>query len=132
MFGDLLGGHVGHDGGHFAVSRIPYINDIALWCMSFVTNPIIWQHQHTYAHHSFTNDDERDPDLYHNEGLRKVRNNAQKNDKSIFYTLLMYSGSTFGLCCYLPNRFIVDRSFYGIVRWEDRKRWLRTIGYLHI
>lgn len=73
LSGGVLGAHFGHDAGHFAVSRIPIINDISLWGISWVSNPFLWQHQHTFAHHSFTNDEDHDPDLHHFKGLFKLR-----------------------------------------------------------
>ena len=57
-------GALGHDAGHFAVCRTwLVVNDAAVWAMALLCNPILWQHQHTYAHHSHTNDFGRDPDL---------------------------------------------------------------------
>ena len=58
-------GALGHDAGHFAASRWAIINEYGVWAMSFICNPIMWQQQHTYGHHSFTNEFDRDPDLHH-------------------------------------------------------------------
>eukprot|EP00957_Ditylum_brightwellii_P043585 3304001-Ditylum_brightwellii.AAC.1 len=41
-FGWLIG-CLGHDGGHFAVSRTPWINDLSVWGISLLCNPAMWQ-----------------------------------------------------------------------------------------
>ncbi|CAM9158112.1 unnamed protein product [Discosporangium mesarthrocarpum] len=60
-------GALGHDGGHFAVAgaAAPWADSLATLGMGLIASPFMWMHQHTYAHHSFTNDLERDPDLHH-------------------------------------------------------------------
>jgi fatty acid desaturase len=138
-----MGAHVGHDGGHFAVSRIPWINDIAVWGMSGLANPIYWQHQHTYGHHSFTNDEHNDPDLHHFKGLFKVYKNEVDPTKQVFddpklrtstwFVLGVYSQVSLALGIWFPSRFVIDRSIHGTVEWTDRKRLGRTLlFYMHL
>jgi fatty acid desaturase len=131
VFGWLLGA-IGHDGGHFAVSRIPSINDYAVWGMSFLCNPIMWQHQHTYAHHSHTNEFEKDPDLHHFDMFlryhkRYVPHPVYKNQTSKLFVVFAFLFTSFGQCYWIPIRFIQERSLYGAVRWTDRKRFVRTV-----
>jgi fatty acid desaturase len=146
---------LGHDGGHFAVSHYPIINDVTLWGMSIVSNPIIWQQQHTYGHHGYTNQTSYDPDLHHFNGLIQLQQEEQivvpssskveeeavdekvklswiRRTLMYSYCLLLFSLSTLGLTIWGPTRFIIDRSMFGIVEWTDRQRWLRTMGlFLH-
>lgn len=71
VFGWLMGA-LGHDAGHHAASRNPWVNEWGVWAMSLICNPILWQHQHTYGHHSFTNEFDRDPDLHHFDTLLRI------------------------------------------------------------
>jgi linoleoyl-CoA desaturase len=104
--------------------------------MSVASNPITWQHQHTYAHHSHTNDENRDPDLHHFTGMIKLHPdreddiNRYKTKKNTFYIIMMFCQVTMGLCVWMPLRFVLDRSMHGVVNWTDRRRVLRTIGLL--
>jgi fatty acid desaturase len=133
VFGTFVSGHVGHDGGHFAVSRIPFINDLAVWCISWLSNPIIWQHQHTYAHHSFTNQSDHDPDLHHFHQLIRLSKHERltvlrKKQVYAMYVFFAFAFTTFGTCYWHAWRFIVERSMHGIAPWSDRKNSSRTIG----
>ena len=59
-------GALGHDAGHFAASHnSPVLNEWGVWAMTLICNPILWQQQHTYGHHSYTNEFGHDPDLHH-------------------------------------------------------------------
>ena len=61
---------VGHDGSHFSTSKNATINFIMSHCIQLIASPLIWYHQHVYAHHSHTNDFDNDPDLHHFKPLR--------------------------------------------------------------
>ena len=132
VFGWLVGS-LGHDGGHYAVSRLPLINDIAVWGMSFLCNPVMWQHQHTYAHHSHTNDINLDPDLHHFTALlrvhRKIQREAihgyQSNRAFVFFA---YCFVVFGTCVKIPVGMITTGTLYGIVEWTDRGSPLKVLG----
>lgn len=132
VFGWLLGA-IGHDGGHYAVSHVPQINDFAVWGMSMLCNPIMWQHQHTYAHHSYTNEFEHDPDLHHFDMFLRyhkrfiILHPVYKNQTSKLFVLFAYAFTCFGQCYYIPIRFIQERSLYGTVMWSDRNRSMRMI-----
>jgi fatty acid desaturase len=134
LFSVLSAGHIGHDGGHFAISRrYPLLNDIGVWGFFLVSNPIIWQHQHTYAHHSFTNDEHRDPDLHHHNGQmlkrpdKEVTKNKNREGKRYHWRNIAKLGfAVFGLSWWLPILFVCDRTFYGITEWSDRRQWHRT------
>jgi fatty acid desaturase len=126
-----LGAHIGHDGGHYAISRFPFVNDILVWCMSFISNPIVWQHQHTYAHHSFTNEHNNDPDLHHFSLFMRYNTIQKLLPQYKMQTFAVYIFWAFG---FTSNgtlywnlwRFIFERSIHGTVQWTDRKRWYRT------
>jgi fatty acid desaturase len=131
VFGWLLGA-IGHDGGHYAVSRNPIINDYAVWGMSLLCNPIMWQHQHTYAHHSYTNEFDRDPDLHHFDMFmryhkRYIPHPVYKNQAHRIFVILAFGFTCFGQCYLIPLRFIQERSLYGAVNWSDRQRLIRPV-----
>jgi linoleoyl-CoA desaturase len=134
IFGWFLGA-LGHDAGHFSVSHSAWINTAAVWAMSLLCNPILWQHQHTYAHHSFTNSFHHDPDLHHFETLLRVHRRFQKksiyaNQSSLLYVLFAFTFVVVGTCIWIPWSMIQQGSLYGLVVWTDRKRPLRTAGLL--
>lgn len=134
----FLGGHVGHDGGHFAVSRIPIVNDVAVWFISGVSNPMTWQHQHTYAHHSHTNVCDHDPDLHHfNQLMRLSRREPlsalRKKQAYAVYVFFAFTVTCFATCFRFPWRFVIERSMHGVVGWSDRQRFIRTLGlFFHL
>lgn len=106
--------------------------------MFLLCNPIVWQHQHTYAHHSFTNDFDHDPDLHHFDNLVRVHRRFKhypvyKNQKNFWFVVLAYAFVVFGTCFWIPLGMLRDGSLYGIVEWTDRKRPLRAAGmFLHL
>lgn len=141
VFGWLIGA-LGHDGGHFAVSRRPFVNDLSVWGISFLCNPIMWQHQHTYAHHSHTNDFDHDPDVHHFTAFLRVhrkfrheeRYGLQRNRAFVFFA---YAFVVFGTCIKIPFGMLKDGTLYGLVEFTDRKRPLRAfmmmahyVGYI--
>ena len=34
-------GALGHDAGHFAASRMPWVNEWGVWGMSLICNPVV-------------------------------------------------------------------------------------------
>mmetsp|Transcript_25649 Transcript_25649/g.36177 ORF Transcript_25649/g.36177 Transcript_25649/m.36177 type:complete len:553 (-) Transcript_25649:87-1745(-) len=137
VFGWLIGS-LGHDGGHFAVSRTAWVNEWAVWGMSLLCNPIMWQHQHTYAHHSHTNDFENDPDIHHFDRLIRVHRSFKKNDiyklqRHRPYVIFAYSFVVFGECMWIPWSVLKEGSLYGIVELSDKQRPVRALGMsLHL
>ena len=131
-------GALGHDAGHFAASRYAWMNDVGVWGMSLLCNPIIWQHQHTYAHHSFTNDFDADPDLHHFHNLLRVHKRfahegIYQNQRYLPFVVLAYALVVFGECIWIPLGVLWEGTLYGIVEWTDRKRPLRAFGmYTHL
>lgn len=137
VFGWWMGA-LGHDAGHFAASRFAWINDVAVWGMSLLCNPMMWQHQHTYAHHSHTNSFEKDPDIHHFTLLLRVHRRFRfdptyLNQSNPLYVFFAYTFVVFGTCFWIPIGMIREESLYGMVEWTDRKRPLRAVGlYLHL
>jgi len=134
VFGWLIGA-LGHDGGHFAVSCRPFVNDLSLWGISLLCNPVMWQHQHTYAHHSHTNDYDHDPDLHHFTVFLRVHRRF-KHDKiyglqrNTVFVFFAYAFVVFGTCIKIPLGMIKTGTLYGIVEWTDGKRPLRAFMML--
>lgn len=138
-FPGWLIGALGHDAGHFAVSRRwPVVNDWAVWGMSFLSNPIIWQHQHTYAHHSHTNLLDHDPDLHHFVDILRLHRGVPqqlvfRNQASKLYVLFAYTLVIVGTCFFLPWQLVQDGSLYNMVEWTDRQRPWRTASmFVHL
>ena len=136
LFGWLIGS-LGHDAGHFAASRIPFVNDLGVWGMSFLCNPIMWQHQHTFAHHSHTNDFDQDPDLHHFIYMLKVHRRFQhdpiyKQQKNLWYVITAYALVVFGECIKIPIGMMKTGFLYDMVEFTDQKRPMRHLGmYVH-
>lgn len=133
IFGWLVG-CIGHDAGHFAASRISLLNDIGLWGISFLCNPIMWQHQHTFAHHSHTNDFHNDPDLHHFSTFLRVHRKFQhdalyEKQKNPLYVMFAYAFVVIGECISIPLGMMQTGLLHGITEWTDRKRALRTLGF---
>lgn len=129
---------MGHDAGHFAASRYPVVNDWAVWGMSLLCNPIMWQHQHTYAHHSNTNEFDHDPDLHHFHTFLRVHRRFQqqsiyKHQSNLAFVVFSYMFVVFGTCFWIPLGMIQENTLYGCVEWSDRKRPWRAVGmYTHM
>jgi fatty acid desaturase len=138
VFGWLLGA-LGHDAGHFAISHKAWVNDAGVWAMSLLCNPMLWQHQHTYAHHSHTNDMAHDPDLHHFETLLRVHRRFPKQSihgmqTNWLYVMFAYLFVVFGTCFWIPLNMIHDgKTLYNMLEWTDRTRPLRYFGFcLHV
>ena len=128
-------GALGHDAGHFAASRWAAVNEYGVWAMSFICNPVMWQQQHTYGHHSFTNEFDRDPDLHHFDLLLRVHKKFKHEAKfryqsSVFYVLFAYLFVVFGTCLWIPWGVLSEGTLYGIVDWHDKDRPTKFCGML--
>jgi fatty acid desaturase len=128
-------GALGHDAGHSSVSRKPWINAWGLWAMFFISNPVIWQHQHTYSHHSFTNEVDRDPDVHHFRPLLRSHKESRYRRMCVFqssplYLFITYTLSVWGSILYLPIDVMICGSMYGIMTWQSRTRPFQAIGIL--
>jgi fatty acid desaturase len=120
-------GALGHDAGHFAASRRPWVNEWGVWAMSFICNPVLWQHQHTYGHHSFTNEFGHDPDLHHFDKFIRVHKRIKyqyqfRYQSNWLYVMLAYLFVVFGTCFFIPWGVLSTNSLYGIIDWSDQNR----------
>lgn len=92
----------------------------------------MWQHQHTYAHHSHTNEFDADPDLHHFHLLLRVHKRVQqqgdfyKNQTYRPFVFFAYTFVVFGTCFWIPLDMLLTGALYGIVDWTDRHRPLRA------
>jgi len=132
IFGWLIGS-LGHDGGHYAASRRPWINDLSVWGIGLLCNPIMWQHQHTYAHHSHTNSVEDDPDLHHFTSLLRVHRQFKREgvhgmQRYRAWVIFAYCFVVFGECVKIPLGMLTTGSLYGVVEWTDRHDWGKKSG----
>jgi len=130
-----LMGALGHDAGHFAASRWAIINEYGVWAMSFICNPIMWQQQHTYGHHSFTNEFDRDPDLHHFDALLRVHKRFSYESRFRFqsnslFVLFSYLFVVFGTCFWIPWGVLKEGTLYGIVDWHDKDKPTKFYGML--
>lgn len=133
IFGWLMGS-LGHDAGHFAAShRYPQLNEWGVWAMFLICNPIMWQQQHTYGHHSFTNEVSHDPDMHHFERMLRVHKGVQydikyRNQHNWLWVAFAYSFVVFGTAFYIPITMIQSGSLYGVVEWHDKDRPVKALG----
>ena len=132
VFGWLMGA-LGHDAGHFAASRKAWVNEFGVWAMSLICNPIVWQHQHTYAHHSFTNEFDKAPDLHHFDQLLRVHKNIRhrsvhNHQTSRLWVAISYALVCFGTCFWIPWGVLANNTLHGIVEWQDRDRASKRLG----
>jgi len=133
-----LMGALGHDAGHFAASRWAIVNEYGVWAMSFICNPVLWQQQHTYGHHSFTNEFDNDPDLHHFDALLRVHKKFKYESRfryqsSYLYVLFAYLFVVFGTCLWIPWGVLSEGTLYGIVDWHDKDRPTKFYGmYFHL
>lgn len=128
-----LMGALGHDAGHFAASRTAWVNDVGVWAMSLICNPIVWQHQHTYAHHSYTNEFDKDPDLHHFDQLLRVHKKIRHRTIHTYQTnriwvAVAYAFVCFGTCFWIPWSVLTSGTLHSIVDWQDSNRPSRAIG----
>ncbi|CAB9497453.1 fatty acid desaturase A [Seminavis robusta] len=128
-------GAIGHDSGHFATSHNhPLLNEWGVWAMSLIANPIMWQHQHTYAHHSFTNEHNHDPDLHHFRKYIRVHNRGKyitEKQRHLWYVMFWYAFTVFGVTLNFPFEMILTGMLH-MVKWQDQDRLSRKLGvYLH-
>lgn len=101
-------------------TRSPTVNRWGVWGMFLLCNPILWQHQHTYAHHSHTNEFENDPDLHHFHTLIRVHKRFKKQSiyklqSNIAYVIFAYGFVVFGTCIWIPWGVLKEGALYGIV-----------------
>ena len=101
--------------------------------MSLICNPIMWQQQHTYGHHSFTNEVSHDPDIHHFDRLLRVHKSVPYDPKYQkqqyrLYVALAYSFVVFGTAFYIPISMLQTGSLYGIIQWHDKDRPSQAIG----
>lgn len=126
-------GALGHDAGHFAASRLAWVNEWGVWAMSLICNPILWQHQHTYGHHSFTNEFDSDPDLHHFHTLLRVHRKIRYSQVFRYQSNWLFVGFAyifvvFGTCFWIPWGMINTGSLYNMVDWQDKDRASKAIG----
>lgn len=71
----LIGLNIGHDAGHGAVSKNPYINNFFECYMDLIGNSsFVWFRQHVLQHHPYTNENEYDPDTKAGQPLFLIEN----------------------------------------------------------
>jgi fatty acid desaturase len=115
-----------------------WVNEWGVWAMSLICNPVLWQHQHTYGHHSFTNEFDNDPDLHHFHLLLRVHRKIRyekifRYQSNTLFVGFAYLFVVFGTCFWIPWGMISTGSLYGVVDWHDKDRPSKAIGMrLHI
>ena len=130
-------GALGHDGGHYAVASSPAVN--AACChvgMFWLANPIMWFEQHTYAHHSHTNELDMDPDLHHFQHYLRVhrrlawqpRHAAQR---ALSAVLPWYALVSFGACLFIPLKMAVFGDIHGVVPLPGMSVGKRLAAVVH-
>eukprot|EP01084_Bolivina_argentea_P267811 454717_1 len=132
-FSCWIQGSLGHDASHFSISRINWVNRLGTYLgMGLLSSPFLWMYQHTYAHHSYTNIYEKDPDLHHFFFLRvcSQKSWARKYvlQASVIYVCLWWSMITFGEAVWLPFRAIMSGRLDSALEGVEGRVWaLRPI-----
>uniref|UniRef100_A0A7S1DCU9 Fatty acid desaturase domain-containing protein n=1 Tax=Cyclophora tenuis TaxID=216820 RepID=A0A7S1DCU9_CYCTE len=93
----------------------------------------MWQHQHTYAHHSHTNEIDRDPDLHHFSTFLRVHRQFEhkgiyRYQKYACFVAFAYTFVVFGECFWIPLDMVQTGTLYGVCEWTDGKRPFRAIA----
>jgi len=102
-----LGYNVLHDGSHYAISTVPWINNISsMIIQSFVLfNHILWSYHHCIRHHQYTGYIKYDPDIRNSRPFFRKSNSLvpmkqEYKKKNIGLKLLLFNiffpGTTFG------------------------------------
>lgn len=114
-----LMGAMGHDGAHFACFHSPALNWFCGLGISLIASPLLWYHQHTYGHHSHTNDFERDPDLHHftltRPHVRQPHEAIHRLQAYRLYVYLQYGVVAFGEAIWIPLKLIVFQTLHGML-----------------
>jgi len=132
-----LMGAMGHDASHFAISHEPWVNNICMVGIALLCSPALWLNQHTYAHHSHTNEYDRDPDMHHFPFLRNhTRTPPHRRYKHQVYRLYVwvwYLFISFGECIWLPIRSMVTGTLYSLMHFPGEglgwKGWAVTLAH---
>jgi fatty acid desaturase len=94
---------IGHDSGHFAISRNRFVNDLPGYLLFPVLGGVslaYWRHKHNTLHHSYTNVDGKDPDIRiypfaMHEGQRStkrgIRSFVQQRQGLLFWPLATFT-----------------------------------------
>ena len=80
--------------------------------------------QHTFGHHSFTNDFDRDPDLHHFTLVRPHRRQAWDSINSLqayrWYIYLQYAVVAFGEAVWIPIKLMLFQTLHGVLSVPHR------------
>lgn len=116
-------GAMGHDGSHFACSHRPGVNRLCGLGISLIASPFLWYHQHTFAHHSFTNDFDHDPDLHHfvltRPHARQPRGPHHALQQFRLYVLAQYAVVVFGETVWIPLKLLCFRTLHGVMAFPN-------------
>jgi len=106
-----------HDASHFALSHQPWVNTFVMYLFPYFESPTTWLHQHIIGHHSYTNDEELDPD---------VMDRLKTRRKIWRWSFLYWPLFTFMGC------FVFDAAFFLLtLRYKDKvpmAHWVRTFS----
>ncbi len=127
-FSCWIQGSLGHDASHFSVSRKNWANRLGTYLgMGLLSSPFLWMYQHTYAHHSYTNVYEKDPDLHHFFFLRVCPEKrwARKYvlQANVIYVWLWWSIITFAEAVWLPFRVIMSGRLDSALEGVEGRAW---------
>lgn len=69
LIGMYYSGEILHDATHYSIHKSAYINELLSYVGIYHCLPTTWYHQHVILHHSYTNINNKDPDLNHFKNL---------------------------------------------------------------
>jgi len=73
IFGLYLSGEILHSSTHYAISKIPLVNDLISILGIYHSLPMHWMNQHVIEHHINTNIIKKDPDYNHYKNISNLK-----------------------------------------------------------
>jgi fatty acid desaturase len=130
----IAGANMFHDACHFSLSKYSFINDLFSYSFFELSSPFTWYHQHNIGHHSYTNLEDKDPDLYHMDFLQRTTKyrkykNIYKYQK--YTTFFAWIFSYIGLII-SPNIKNLKTNIYFKIIPSFKNNFLIIVEILHI
>lgn len=117
LFSISLTFNILHDSSHYAITKSYYINEMISKIIQVITlwNHYLWFRHHVYAHHSFTGDENKDPDVKNYKPLI-----AKRRNETFKYNLPQWC--IIPILGFLPGQYF-GQVFYYYLFMSRNKLW---------